>query len=84
MTRVGTSCSMRLFLRADGAMGASSPVVTLPEGLRPPDNVFCTVESSGSSGLLHGDVTTDGLVTVQAALSAGDTVLVWGSWPVAP
>lgn len=84
MTRVGTSCSMRLFLRADGAVGASSPFVTLPEGLRPPGNVFRTVEASGSGGLLHGDVTTDGYVMVPTALSAGDTVLVWGSWPVAP
>ena len=79
---------MRLFLRADGAVGANSPFVTLPEGLRPPENVFCAVETSvsateGSSVFLHADVTTDGYVLVPTTLAAGDMVLVWGSWPVA-
>ena len=86
VTRVGTCCYMRLYLRVTHGFSASHNLLTLPADMRPPANAFVTAEAtrSGETSHRHADVTSGGQVLVPLSFSAGDGLLVWGSWAVEP
>ena len=64
--------------------GASHILFTLPTWARPSVNQIATAKVNES--ITHATLTPEGLVTVAAAggMSVGDSLLVWGCWPVEP
>lgn len=84
VTMVGTTCYIKLFLRATHGFAANFNLTTLPEAYRPTKSAFVTAEvgSGGEMSVIHGDVTTEGKVTVPKTIVSGDTILLWGAWAV--
>lgn len=84
VTRVGTTCYLRLFLRVTHGFAANFNLTTLPADVRPPMWAFTTAEvtTSGVTSHVHGDVTLEGQVIVPKTMKEGDGILVWGAWGV--
>ena len=84
VTRVGTTCYIRLFLRATQELDANSNLTTLPEAYRPTKLAFVMAEvvSGGEMSFTHADVTTEGKVMVPKTIVSGDGILLWGAWAV--
>lgn len=84
VTRVGTTCYIRFFLRVTQGLARNSSLTKLPADMRPPVMAFVTAEVTASAVTthVHGDVTADGDVLVPRTLKAGDSILVWGAWGV--
>ena len=84
VTMVGTTCYIRLFLRATQGFAANSNLTTLPEAYRPTKPAFVTAEvgSGGEMSVIHADVTTEGKVMVPKTIVSGDAILLWGAWAV--
>lgn len=86
VTRVGTTCYIRLFLRATQGFAVNSNLTTLPEAYRPSEPTFVTAEvgSGGEMSVIHADVTSEGKVMVPKTIVSGDGILLWGAWAVEP
>lgn len=84
VTRVGTTCYIRFFLRVTQGFAANSSLTKLPADIRPPVSAFIMAEvtASGVMTHVHGDVRADGNVQVSKTVKAGDSILVWGAWGV--
>lgn len=84
VTRVGTTCYIRFFLRVTQEFAANSSLTKLPADMRPPVSAFIMAEvvASGVMTHVHGDVTADGDVLIPKTMKAGDIILVWGAWGV--
>ena len=86
VTRVGTTCYIRLYLRATQGIAMNSNLTTLPEAYRPSKPTFITadVSSGGEMSVIHADVTNEGKVMVPKTIVSGDVILLWGAWAVEP
>lgn len=86
VTRVGTTCYIRLYLRVTQGFAANSSLTMLPEAYRPSEPVFVTalVTKAGETTVGHGDVMADGTVTIPSTMASGDVILLWGAWAVEP
>ena len=86
VTRVGTTCYIRLFLRATHELAANSILTTLPEAYRPTKPVFVTAEVGNGieMSVLHGDVTSEGKVKVPKMIGPDYAIIIWGCWAVKP
>lgn len=86
VTRIGTTCYIRLYLRVTQGFAANSNLTTLPEAYRPAEPAFVTasVTKDGETTVGHGDVMADGKVMIPATMASGDGILLWGAWAVEP
>lgn len=86
VTRVGTTCYLKFYLRVTQGFAENFNLATLPADVRPPMDAFVTAEviTSGVTSQIHADVTTAGQVMVPKTFKAGDYILVWGAWAVEP
>lgn len=84
VTRVGTTCYLRLFLLVTHEFAANFNLTTLPADVRPPMWAFTMIEvtTSGVTSHVHGDVAPGGQVIVPKTMKEGDSILVWGAWAV--
>ena len=84
VTKIGTACYIRLYLRVAQGFSANHNLTTLPEQYRPTNNAFVTAEvtNSGNTVLTHADVTSEGRVLVPRNMTAGGGILLWGAWAV--
>lgn len=86
VTKIGTTCYIRLYLRVTQGFAENSSLTTLPEAYRPTEPVFLasSLRRTGETSFGHGDVRVDGAVTIPATTVSGDEILLWGAWAVEP
>ena len=84
VTRVGTACYIRLYLRVTHAFNSGHGLTTLPEEFRPTKPVFVVAEvtNDGNTSVVHGDVSAEGKVSVTKNMEVGGGILLWGAWAV--